>query len=318
MAKSAADQAGLELPHPLEPVARGQERCSRTRRRSGRCACSDTFRWFLGGWIAHAPDVMAFYAPTVNSYKRYQSGSWAPTRLAWSHDNRTAGFRVVGERAEPAHRVPHPGRRLQSLPRASPPRSRRGSTASRTRSSRRRCSTGDVYAAEDLPDVPKSLRDATELFAKSKFARAAFGTSGSCPWRHVPARTSAVRSRSRSRRAPTRSRRRTPCTRCSPGCGTRCVAAADDTRCRAVVVAPGDARGAPTRPDLVALVGVDGRRVKRINSGSMRHPSAQEPAEGVRALDRPDLLRRHRRCALPPQAHVDVAARPGRVAATSP
>ena len=56
----------------------------------------DLFRWFLGGWIAHVPDVMVFYAPTVNSYKRYVDGSWAPTRMAWSIDNRTAGFRVVG------------------------------------------------------------------------------------------------------------------------------------------------------------------------------------------------------------------------------
>ena len=44
----------------------------------------------------HAREMMAFYAPTINSYKRYQSGSWAPTSLAWSFDNRTAGFRVVG------------------------------------------------------------------------------------------------------------------------------------------------------------------------------------------------------------------------------
>jgi hypothetical protein len=57
---------------------------------------SRLFRHFLAGWIAHAPELMPFYAPTVNSYKRYQSASWAPTRLAWSHDNRTAGFRVVG------------------------------------------------------------------------------------------------------------------------------------------------------------------------------------------------------------------------------
>ena len=62
----------------------------------GPVRCSELFRWFLGGWIAHVPDVMVFYAPTPNSYRRYQSGSWAPTQLAWSHDNRTAGFRVVG------------------------------------------------------------------------------------------------------------------------------------------------------------------------------------------------------------------------------
>ena len=63
----------------------------------GPVKCSDVFRWFLGGWIARAPDVMVFYAPTVNSYKRYVDASWAPTRLAWSYDNRTAGFRAVGE-----------------------------------------------------------------------------------------------------------------------------------------------------------------------------------------------------------------------------
>ena len=57
---------------------------------------SDLFRWFLGGWMANVIDFMPFYAPTVNAYKRYTDGSWAPTRIAWSQDNRTAGFRVVG------------------------------------------------------------------------------------------------------------------------------------------------------------------------------------------------------------------------------
>jgi glutamine synthetase len=62
----------------------------------GPVKCSPIFRHFLGGWIKHTPDVMVFYAPTVNSYKRFVSSSWAPTRLVWSYDNRTAGFRVVG------------------------------------------------------------------------------------------------------------------------------------------------------------------------------------------------------------------------------
>jgi glutamine synthetase len=57
---------------------------------------SDLFRWFLGGWIAHVDDFMVCYAPTINSYKRYAASSWAPTTAAWSRDNRTAGFRVVG------------------------------------------------------------------------------------------------------------------------------------------------------------------------------------------------------------------------------
>ena len=57
---------------------------------------TDVFRWFLGGWMQHTLDLMVCYAPTVNSYKRYRSQSWAPTSIAWSTDNRTAGFRIVG------------------------------------------------------------------------------------------------------------------------------------------------------------------------------------------------------------------------------
>src|SRR3989440_1544487 len=57
---------------------------------------SETFRAYLAGQIACARELAIFLAPTVNSYKRYAAGSWAPTTLAWGHDNRTCGFRVVG------------------------------------------------------------------------------------------------------------------------------------------------------------------------------------------------------------------------------
>jgi glutamine synthetase len=57
---------------------------------------SEVFRQFLAGWIACARELALFLAPTINSYKRYAAGSWAPTTLAWGHDNRTCGFRIVG------------------------------------------------------------------------------------------------------------------------------------------------------------------------------------------------------------------------------
>src|SRR5689334_1685372 len=57
---------------------------------------SDVFKQFLAGWIACARELALFLAPTINSYKRYAAGSWAPTTLAWRHDNRTCGFRIVG------------------------------------------------------------------------------------------------------------------------------------------------------------------------------------------------------------------------------
>jgi len=57
---------------------------------------SDTFKHFLAGQIAAARELAIFLAPTINSYKRYAAGSWAPTTLAWGYDNRTCGFRIVG------------------------------------------------------------------------------------------------------------------------------------------------------------------------------------------------------------------------------
>ncbi len=60
---------------------------------------SETFRRFLAGQIACSRELAVFLAPTVNSYKRFAAGSWAPTTLAWGHDNRTCGFRIVGRGA---------------------------------------------------------------------------------------------------------------------------------------------------------------------------------------------------------------------------
>ena len=57
---------------------------------------NDTFRHFLGGLRTHVRELALLVAPTVNSYKRYASESWAPTSIAWARDNRTAGFRIVG------------------------------------------------------------------------------------------------------------------------------------------------------------------------------------------------------------------------------
>jgi glutamine synthetase len=57
---------------------------------------SDVFKHYLAGQIACLRELAVFLAPTINSYKRFAAGSWAPTTLAWGHDNRTCGFRIVG------------------------------------------------------------------------------------------------------------------------------------------------------------------------------------------------------------------------------
>lgn len=137
---------------------------------------SNIFRWFLGGWLHHLPEMMVFYAPTVNSYKRYQAGSWAPTRIAWSYDNRTAGFRIVGrdQSLRIESRVPgadcnpylaYAAALLSGLDgitqRIEPPP----------------IFEGDIYEAEHLPRVPKTLADAIHLFDSSEFANTALGAN---------------------------------------------------------------------------------------------------------------------------------------------
>ncbi len=140
----------------------------------GPVSCSEEFRWFLGGWITHVSDVMPLYAPTVNSYKRYRAGSWAPTKLAWSHDNRTAGFRVVGSGSSLRIECRIPGADCNPyLAYAAALASGLDGIAKQIEPPA--IFEGDVYAAKELPGVPPTLRDATELFANSEFAHRTFG-----------------------------------------------------------------------------------------------------------------------------------------------
>ncbi len=58
---------------------------------------SATMKSYMAGLLKYASDFTYFLAPYINSYKRFQVGSFAPTRIIWSVDNRTAGFRLCGE-----------------------------------------------------------------------------------------------------------------------------------------------------------------------------------------------------------------------------
>ncbi len=173
MAKYAADQAGSSC-HLHLSLWQGEQNAFAGERRLGPVECSDAFAWFLAGWIAHVPDLMVFYAPTVNSYKRFRAASWAPTRLAWSHDNRTAGFRVVGKESSLRIECRIPGADCN------PYLAYTASLASGLDGIARRQAppplfAGDAYAAKELPLVPRTLREATDLFEKSSFARETLG-----------------------------------------------------------------------------------------------------------------------------------------------
>lgn len=62
---------------------------------------SATMRHFLAGVLDKLPEMMAFYAPVINSYKRYVEGTWAPLNTTWGLENRTCAIRVInnGKRA---------------------------------------------------------------------------------------------------------------------------------------------------------------------------------------------------------------------------
>ena len=173
MAKYSAEQAGSSCHVHLSLWQEGRNAFAGDKT-LGRVQCSDLFRWFLAGWIAHVPEMMVLYAPTVNSYKRYQSGSWAPTRIAWSGDNRTAGFRVVGSGESLRIECRIPGADCN------PYLAYAAALASGLDGIARRLEPpaayeGDVYAAEDIPRVPVTLTQAVEMFEGSEFTRGAFG-----------------------------------------------------------------------------------------------------------------------------------------------
>jgi glutamine synthetase len=173
MAKPSASEAGSGC-HIHFSLWRKKRNAFVGSRKFGPIKCSDEFRWFLGGWITHVPDVMPFYAPTVNSYKRYVDASWAPTRLAWSRDNRTAGFRIVGDGESLRIECRLPGADCNPyLAFAASLASGLDGIANRTEPPEH--FSGDIYAAQELPRVPYTLAEATERFGGSEFAKQTFG-----------------------------------------------------------------------------------------------------------------------------------------------
>lgn len=132
------------------------------------------FGQWAAGQMALAREFALFYAPTVNSYKRYQAGSFAPTRIACGWDNRTCGFRVCGQ---------GPGFRLENrIPGAdaNPYLAFAATIAAGLHGIAQRLDPpafyeGNAYQDERLPQVPRTLREALEALAGSAAARTAFG-----------------------------------------------------------------------------------------------------------------------------------------------
>ena len=175
MAKFHEDRAGSSC-HIHISLWKRKKNAFAGKQQFGPVQGSDTFKYFLGGWIHHAAEMMPFYAPTVNSYKRYVDGSWAPTKLAWSYDNRTAGFRVVGKGSSLRIECRIPGADCNPyLAFAAALAS--GLDGIENKIEPPTIFKGDVYSAKDLPSVPMSLKTANEKFSNSTFVKETFGAS---------------------------------------------------------------------------------------------------------------------------------------------
>jgi glutamine synthetase len=135
---------------------------------------SQTYRWFLGGMLATTRELAWLSAPYVNSYKRYQPDSWAPTAVVWGDDNRTCGLRVVGR---------GPARRIESrIPGAdaNPYLTFAAAIAGGLHGIEQRIEPppafrANAYAATDIERVPSTLVEAIDALAGSEVAVAAFG-----------------------------------------------------------------------------------------------------------------------------------------------
>ena len=135
---------------------------------------SEVFEHFLAGQLALARDITLFLAPYINSYKRFQAGSFAPTKAIWSTDNRTAGFRVVG--AGPSLRVEC---RIPGAD-ANPYLAFAALLAAGLHGIEQQLEleppfTGDAYKGKDIREIPKTLREAIECLDRSQPLRAALG-----------------------------------------------------------------------------------------------------------------------------------------------
>jgi glutamine synthetase len=172
-AKEIASQDGMAITYMAKFDEREGNSCHIHLSLDAFAGDEDVFRAFVAGQLAALRELTLFYAPNVNSYKRYAVGSFAPTAVAWGNDNRTCSMRVVGH---------GPSRRVENrLPGAdvNPYLALAAMIAAGLHGvdaglELEPAFEGNAYVS-DKPRVPSTLRDARALFADSTVARDAFG-----------------------------------------------------------------------------------------------------------------------------------------------
>ena len=127
------------------------------------------------GQLKYAKEFTWFLCPYINSYKRFQSGTFAPTKIMWSEDNRTAGFRLCGEGTKGIRMECRIGGADLNPYLAFAALIAAGLAGIDEKLELQKPFVGDAYQAARLPEIPKTLREAMDTMAKSKMLKTALG-----------------------------------------------------------------------------------------------------------------------------------------------
>ncbi|QYX56302.1 glutamine synthetase family protein [Roseovarius sp. SCSIO 43702] len=135
---------------------------------------SQLMKHYMAGLLKYAPDCTYFLAPYINSYKRFQKGTFAPTRVIWSVDNRTAGFRLCGDGTRAIRVENRIGGSDINPYLAMAAQLAAGIKGIEDKLELAPAFAGDAYA-DDAGAIPSTLRDAREALLGSDMLRAALG-----------------------------------------------------------------------------------------------------------------------------------------------
>jgi glutamine synthetase len=136
---------------------------------------SKLMQQYLAGLLKYTSDITVFMAPYINSYKRFAAGTFAPTHIVWSIDNRTAGYRIVAPDTAGVRIECRIGGSDLNPYLALAAQLAAGMAGIEESLSLAEAFKGDAYAAAKQPQIPKSLREATKALDKSEMLRAAMG-----------------------------------------------------------------------------------------------------------------------------------------------
>ncbi len=130
---------------------------------------------YLAGLLTYADDTTYFLAPYINSYKRFQAGTFAPTKVVWSLDNRTAGFRLCAAESKGIRIECRIGGADLNPYLAMAAQIAAGLAGIEQKLTLEAAFVGNAYTGADLHEIPTTLRAATRALQQSEMLRAAFG-----------------------------------------------------------------------------------------------------------------------------------------------